>query len=76
MSYVCANPLNAQHQSELQCKLWALGADEVSTDVCQFEQMYQMMGGVDSGKGWGCGKGKEREKSVPSSQFVVNLKLL
>ena len=22
--------------------------------------------------GWGGGKGKEREKSVPSSQFVVN----
>lgn len=48
----------------------------MSTEVCQFEQTYQMMGGVDSGKSWGYGKGKEKEKSVPSSQFVVNLKRL
>ena len=52
-----------------------LGADEVSTEACQFEQLNQVMGDVDSGKGCGCGKGKEREKSVPSFQFVVNLKL-
>lgn len=38
------------------------GADDVSTEVCQFEQTCQMMGGVDSGgKGWDMGRERKGE---------------